>query len=265
MALDRLSLAAKLRLLTTGSVLLTTALVLGVATYRTVSDRFGRLEHKGETLANMVAQNSEFALYTRNTEALRQIAHGLRADSEVAYVRFIGPSGEVVLAESLLPETGGSRVVDVTVSVGGASSAAAGLLSDDVMGQAAGTRAAGTVQLGLSEEETRRELAAFLREAVLAALVVSLLGVLLANLLVRRISAPIDKLVAATQAVARGQLDVEIESGGADEVGVLARVLPRHARAPARLPVGGRGVPARSGAEGRGAHQPARGDDAGGP
>jgi signal transduction histidine kinase/DNA-binding response OmpR family regulator/HPt (histidine-containing phosphotransfer) domain-containing protein len=107
--------------------------------------------------------------------------------------------------------------------VGGSSSAAAGLLSDDVISQAAAPRAAGAVQLGLSEEQTRGELAAFLSDAVLAALVVVLLGVLLANLLVRRISAPIDKLVAATQAVAQGQLEVEIVSDGADEVGVLAR------------------------------------------
>jgi signal transduction histidine kinase/CheY-like chemotaxis protein/HPt (histidine-containing phosphotransfer) domain-containing protein len=246
MPLGNLSLAAKLRLLTTGSVLLTTLLVLGVATYRTVSDRFDRLARKGQTLAHMIAQNSEFAVYTQNADALRQIAHGLRADSEVAYVRFIGDSGKVIFAETLLPgyqlptggpaalgsagdsrvlaDSRGSRVVDVTVAVGGAGSAAASMLSDDVMGQtAAAPRSAGAVQLGLSEEQTRRELADFLREAVLAAVVVSLVGVLLANLLVRRISAPVDKLVGATQAIARGQLEVEIDVAGGDEIGVLAR------------------------------------------
>ena len=247
MPIGRLSLAAKLRLLATGSVLLTTLLVLGVAAYRTVSDRFDRLAQKGETLAHMVAQNSEFAVYTRNAQALRQIAHGLKADSEVAYVRFLGRDGGQLFAEALLPgyelppaahatgparagtedqkvltRPGGPRVVDVTVPVGGSGSAG-GLLSDDVMGQSSAPLAAGWVQLGLSEEQTRLELQGFLREAALAALVVSLVGVLLANVLVRRISAPIAKLVGATQAVARGQLDVEIESGGGDEIGVLAR------------------------------------------
>jgi signal transduction histidine kinase/CheY-like chemotaxis protein len=248
MLLGRLSLAAKLRLLTTGSVLLTTLLVLGVATYRTVSDRFDRLASKGATLAHMVAQNSEFALYTQNRDALRQIAHGLKADSEVAYVRFLGGDGQVIFGEALLPGhripeaagpagsdarsldaagseigSGAARVVDVTVAVGGAASAAAGMLADDVMSQSGGTHSAGTVQLGLSEEKTRRELADFLREAVLVAAAVCLVGVLLANLLIRRISAPVDKLVGATQAVARGQLEVEIDAGGNDEIGVLAR------------------------------------------
>ncbi len=246
MPIGRLSLAAKLRLLTTGSVLLTTLFVLGAASYRTVSDRFDRLAHKGETLAHMVAQNSEFAVYTQNGEALRQIAHGLKADSDVAYVRFLGADGKELFAEALLSNselpaspaarapaqgdldepkvvsrTDGARVVDVMVAVGGAGSA--GLLSDDVMGQGSGPQSAGWVQLGLSEAQTRRELQSFLREAALAALVVSLVGVLLANLLVRRISAPIAKLVGATQAVARGQLDVEIEANGADEIGGLGR------------------------------------------
>ncbi len=246
MPIGRLSLAAKLRLLTTGSVLLTTLFVLGAATYRTISDRFDRLAHKGETLAHMVAQNSEFALYTQNADALKQIAHGLRADSDVAYVRFLGADGaqlfaETLLADSELPPTpathapahgelaaprvvsrpDGARMVDVMVAVGGA--ATGGLLSDDVMGQSSAPQTAGWVQLGLSEAQTRRELQSFLREAALASLVVSLVGVLLANVLVRRISAPIAKLVGATQAVARGQLDVEIEAGGADEIGGLGR------------------------------------------
>ncbi len=247
MVIGRLSLAAKLRLLTTGTVLLTTLLVLGVAAYRTVNDRFERLSRKGETLAHMVAQNSEFAVYTQNAGALRQIAHGLRADSEVAYVRFLGGGRNQLYAEALLPgyqlpplaaasgrreedredpealsSAGGPRVVEVTVPVGGAG-AGGGLLSDDVMGQSSAAAAAGWVQLGLSEEQTRHELQGSLREAALAALMVSLVGVLLANLLVRRISAPIAKLVGATQAVARGQLDVEIDTRGGDEIGVLAR------------------------------------------
>ena len=126
--------------------------VLGVAAYRTVSDRFDRLSRKGETLAHMVAQNSEFAVYTQNADALRQIAQGLRADSEVAYVRFLGGrrtralrrgAAARIRAAALLhglPRTAAGhragtdrpsrpasqRVVDVTVPVGGAARRPAG-------------------------------------------------------------------------------------------------------------------------------------------
>jgi two-component system, sensor histidine kinase and response regulator len=246
MGFGRLGLASKLRLLTTGAVLLTTVLVLGVAVYRAVTDSFERLSRKGETLAHMVAQNSEFAVYTQNPGALNQITQSLRADSEVAYVRFVAGNGRQLFAETLLegyrlppqPSTtgashrsearvqvltqeNGARVVEVVVPVGGASDGG-GLLSGDVMSQTSPDQAAGLLQLGLSEELTRRELQGFLREATLAAIVVALVGVLLANLMVRRISAPIGKLVMATQAVARGQLDAQIDAGAQDEIGVLA-------------------------------------------
>ncbi|HEY8257533.1 MAG TPA: response regulator [Gemmatimonadales bacterium] len=249
MPLPRLSLASKLRLLTTGSVVATTLVVLGVAVTRAISDSAERLSRKGETLAHMVAQSSEFALYTQNADGLRQISQSLRADSEVAYVRFLGSDGREIYGEALLPgvelpkgvvpslasdgskraprvrhtaSMGGPRVLEMVAPVGGASSAGSAMLSGDVMGESAPSRAVGSVQIGLSEELTRRELRGFLSDAVLSALVVILLGVLFANLLIRRIFAPIGTLVTATQAVARGQLEVKIEPGGRDEIGVLA-------------------------------------------
>ena len=100
----RMTLAAKLRLLTTGAVLLTTLLVLTIAVTRTITDSYQRLSRKGDTLAQMVAQNSEFAVYTQDVEALRKITQGLRADAEVAYVRFIAADGRTLLQEVLLPD-----------------------------------------------------------------------------------------------------------------------------------------------------------------
>ena len=96
-----LSVANKLRMLTVGAVLLTTLALLGVP--RTVTVSFERLSRKGETLGRIIAENSEFAVYTQNVAALRQIAQGLRADPEVAYVRFVGTDGRVLLENALLP------------------------------------------------------------------------------------------------------------------------------------------------------------------
>jgi signal transduction histidine kinase/CheY-like chemotaxis protein len=240
----RWGVAAKLRLLTVGTVVVTALLLLGTALPTTIAASYARLARKGETLGRMVAENSEFALYTRNLDALRQIAHGLRKDAEVAYVRFVGPDGAVLLEDALLPgvvlppwtarasgrrpptpadpaTTTRSRAgfVDVAIPVGGGSG---GLLVGDVLSEGAGIPATGYVQLGLSKEPTRREVQGFIREAALAALLVLLVAVLIANLLVRRISAPIGSLVSATQAVAGGRLDVKIPVQGNDEIGVLA-------------------------------------------
>ena len=158
-----LSLAAKLRLLTTGAVLLTTLSVLGVAANRAISDSAERLSRKGQTLGLMIAQNSEFAVYTQNADALRQIAQGLRADPEVAYVRFQAADGHELHAEVLLsgyelppfsrglpgaagalgaagadrpPSGRGSAWSRRWRGSVGAEATAGGLLSGDVMGQA---------------------------------------------------------------------------------------------------------------------------------
>ncbi|HTC24060.1 MAG TPA: response regulator [Gemmatimonadales bacterium] len=240
-----LSVAAKLRMLTVGAVLLTTLALLALAVPRTVTVSFERLSRKGETLGRIVAENSEFAVYTQNLSALRQVAQGLRADPEVAYVRFVGTDGRVLLEDALLPgvklppwhepkdagpehahwvkldESSDAGFVDVALAVGGKQNPS--LLSGDVMSEgSSGTSPVGHVQLGLSEELTRRELRDFVTEAALAALALLLLAVLIANVLVRRISAPIGALVSATQAVAGGRLDVDIPIKGHDEIGVLA-------------------------------------------
>jgi signal transduction histidine kinase/CheY-like chemotaxis protein/HPt (histidine-containing phosphotransfer) domain-containing protein len=239
-----LSVANKLRMLTVGAVLLTTLALLALAVPRTVTVSFERLSRKGETLGRIVAENSEFAVYTQNLSALRQIAQGLRADPEVAYVRFVGTDGRVLLEDALLPgvklppwrepsdpgegharslklDQESAGFVDVSLAVGGKQSP--GLLSGDVMSEGGGAATpVGHVQLGLSEELTRQELHDFVTEAGLASLALLLLAILIANVLVRRISAPIGSLVSATQAVAGGRLDVDIAIKGQDEIGVLA-------------------------------------------
>ena len=236
MRIGALSLAAKLRLLTTGAVLLTTLSVLGIAVSRAISDSSERLARKGQTLGRVIAQNSEFAVYTRNTEVLRQIAQALRADPEVAYIRFQEANGHELHSEVLLPgyelppfsrglpRTPGISTQQVQIvhrsARDGVIEARAHVGGADAL---PGPRSIGLVQIGLSEESTRSELRDFLRSATLAALLVTGVGILLANVLLRRISAPIGALVQATEAVARGDLEVQIEAGGSPEIAVLAR------------------------------------------
>jgi len=230
-----LTLATKLRLLAVGAVVLTTLLLLSLAVSHTASVSYDRLAKKGETLGRIVAENSEFAVYTQNLPALRQVAQGLRADPEVAYVRFVGTDGRVLFEDAMLPGVtlpawragapaapGDSTpgFIDVTLTVGGRHGA--GLLSGDVLSDGGGSQPPGHVELGLSEEVTRSELHDFIVTACLTALAVLLLGVLAANVLVRRITAPVSALVSATQVVAGGRLDVEIANRGNDEIGVLA-------------------------------------------
>src|SRR2546425_4871113 len=90
-------LATKFNALIVASILATT-LGTGALTVREeIAANFRQLLSDGAALAAMVSQNSEYALYTENRDALRQVASGLDAYPSVAYVRFAdqgGRSGE---------------------------------------------------------------------------------------------------------------------------------------------------------------------------
>src|SRR2546427_10787634 len=80
------------------AAILATSLGTGALTVREeIAANFRQLLSDGAALAAMVSQNSEYALYTENRDALRQVASGLNAYPSVAYVRFADPGGRGLL------------------------------------------------------------------------------------------------------------------------------------------------------------------------
>src|SRR3989442_15071247 len=86
-------LATKFNALIVASILATT-LGTGALTVREeIAANFRQLLSDGAALAAMVSQNSEYALYTENREALRQVASGPGAHPAGPYVRFADRGG----------------------------------------------------------------------------------------------------------------------------------------------------------------------------
>src|SRR5436309_15531664 len=86
-------LATKFNTLIVASVLATT-LGTGALTVREeIAANFRQLLSDGPALAATVSQNSEYALYTENRHALRQVASRLDAYPPRAYVRFAERGG----------------------------------------------------------------------------------------------------------------------------------------------------------------------------
>src|SRR5574341_852371 len=187
---SRLGLRDRIQLLTLGAALVTAGGMLGFGVSVTLRETRTRLMDKGRVLAAMVARNGEFGVYTSNAAELEGIVAGLRADPEVAYVRFVGaggatllavplqgrdsvpplrpvPSGLPLPAAMLVPGRGGAGViVDVVAPVGGAGAPGGGLLADDPLAPAvssAPARAA-LVQPGLSSQSIRAAVRRFLAE-----------------------------------------------------------------------------------------------------
>jgi len=81
----------------------------------------------------------------------------------------------------------------------------------------------GSVKIGLSMEETQREIRNTRMLLLLIGFVSLLGGILGATWLSRRITTPIEKLVDGTKHISRGEFDLMIDIDSQDEIGNLAR------------------------------------------
>jgi len=81
----------------------------------------------------------------------------------------------------------------------------------------------GIVRIGLSENGLQKAVWQMTRNLLLIALFVSSLGLVAAVLLTRVLTKPIQQLVALTQRVAAGELDVQMSVSPGDEIGILAQ------------------------------------------
>jgi signal transduction histidine kinase/CheY-like chemotaxis protein/HPt (histidine-containing phosphotransfer) domain-containing protein len=235
-------LAAKFNALIVVSILATT-LGMGALTVREeIAANVRQVFSDGAALAAMVSQNSEYALYTENRDALQQVASGLNAYPSVAYVRFADRQGRSLLErvfhsiglpplahhgrrvegteatiEEFRDRLDDSAYFDVLVPVHGANRGGEESLFPDAAPPAA-AEIIGYVQLGLSQEGMRQRLRALLLHAAASAAICVLFGVGATVLLTRKITSPIHSLVQASRAVAEGRLDSTIEVNSRDEL-----------------------------------------------
>jgi len=210
---QRFGLAAKFNVLVVVSILATTLGMGALIVREEIAANVQQLQSDGAALATMVSQNSEYALYTQNRDALQQIAAGLGAYPAVAYVRFADRDGRSLLervfrsiglpgfqhhadkvqgTEATVGEyrdrMDGSAFVDFLIPVHGAGSGGeASLFPEAPAGPAAG-EVIGYVQLGFSQELMRQRLRALLMHAAASAAICVLFGVTATILLIRKIN-----------------------------------------------------------------------------
>jgi signal transduction histidine kinase/CheY-like chemotaxis protein/HPt (histidine-containing phosphotransfer) domain-containing protein len=202
----------------------------------------------GEAIARIVSENSEYAVYTQNPDALSQVTHSLKVYPYVVYVRFADKRGKTLLEKNMRPDVtlppmhqhrqfvansnvqiaevaGDShdvRYMDFLVPVTAAAATDPAAMSLEI-GSGPGQREIiGYLQIGLSQEASQRQIEAFTLVAVLSTTVFVLLGVSITILLTRRITSPIRDLAQATRAVADGNLDHHIVIRTRDEIHDLA-------------------------------------------
>ena len=245
-ALRRPGLARKFILLT-GAMILATALllllfVLAIAREHTYRELLGH----GRSVAAIMAQHSEFGIYTEDRSTLDQIVNSLGADPDVAYAAVLNrtgrtlaqisktpgwtvpppvlptdPAGPPSHRDSVCPENGMAYIdlVAAVVPPSVGESDGAGLF-DGVRGPEGPI---GYVRLVLSQAQLQKTRKAFLAYAVAITGLLILVGIALTVWMTRRIIRPVQTLNRAALALSEGRMDAPIALGSRDEIGELAR------------------------------------------
>lgn len=243
----RMGLIAKFNFLTITLILLTSLGIAAFEIHHKKAEMYGELLHRGRITAAMVAQNSEYAIYTENQDALQKIVDSLQVDTDIAYVAILNNQKQVlaqkvtnpqvqipsfsetmlalnsdILVENILNEGDRKPYIDISAPVISAPKGDTAGLFLETQTPSPQPTLIGYIQLGLSEDRMRQTVQEFLSSIFWLTAFVALLGVIVTILMTRQIASPIKELVSVTHDIAEGNLEHEVEITYSDEISDLA-------------------------------------------
>ncbi len=252
----RMGLLTKLNLLTIGLIFVTAFATTGFYVWQQWRDENIDLRQRGAATLAMLAELSEFGLYSNNRAYLEAILDSLSTEGDIAYAIVVDRKGEPVAtrriadalgtaglpatsANPLLPAPGTTATLELTIRgrsyveliapVGGTKIATAmglgqGPPEPAAEGAAPGpaaTQPTGYIRLGITfdrqQQQFRKHLVGAL--SVIALLIGLTIGATF--LLTRGLVAPMHRLMRAARAVGAGKLDVFVPASSSDELGLL--------------------------------------------
>jgi len=241
----QLSLGTKFNLLIIFVILLTSTGIAAYVVHIEIINRRTELLNHGLSIATVVAENSEYGIYTENRETLEEILDGLLKDETVLYAAILDRNFRPLHSRSWiskenipdifpLDERGSSgptrwqifvdqknrQYLDLLTPVFSLSGdESAGIFSD----RNGREKIIGYIRLGLDQENLRRQLHRFILTTVLLTLFLILLGTLLSLLLTRKITAPLRRLAGIAHDISQGELDHRVQADGSRELDELSQ------------------------------------------
>ena len=249
----RSGLLAKLNLLTVGLTALTALVLSGYYLWQQWEGESRELKQRAQTVLAVLADLTEFGVYTSDRASVEQALAGLASDPDVAYAIVLDPrmqpvaerrfgaapvgaqipplpagiaalqAGEV---RELAPVIGGRRFLELMAPIGAAPSSTARAIGDAAAEGAARptgieSGAIGYVRLGMSYARQRDAMLAQALGTLTVVLLLTVVAVIASLLLTRRLVAPMRRLMRAARAVGAGRLDVYVPPSSSDELGIL--------------------------------------------
>ena len=244
---NKLSLTAKFNLLTSVLILVTSMGISFFLVRTELTNYYSDLIKHGETVADTTAKKCAFGIYTEDRESLLKIADSLSGIADIAYLAVLRSDRQPIVFKGFQPalelpdypfisEQGASNSThaDVINKQDGQHyteiyfpvvSNISGDISNlqpkgpDVLSK---PKVIGYLRLALSQEGLRQRIRQLLFSTVLFTTLLVLLGISLTLLMTKKITLPLMKLKEATQEIAQGKFDAQIELSSDDEIADLA-------------------------------------------
>lgn len=238
-----LKLGAKFNLLTITLILVTAVVVGGYLVKSGIEQRRNAMEVYGRSIISIIAQNSEYALYTEDQSALQQLVENLIRDPDVAYVTVYSSEKLVLLARSGVafhPPTAfpfvefkrgepplATKIRDAsgTLSYLDLISPVYSLPDDDISGLFPGENHVdsplGYVRIGLTYAHLNEAILTLVVRTLLFTLGVVIVGIILTLIVSRKIVAPIQRFATIAHKISQGDLDQVVVVRSGDEIAGL--------------------------------------------
>lgn len=220
----------KLTLLIEGIIVLLVVCTGIITTYREKTALENELYKRGLALATDLAEFATSPLLSRDLPTLRRFVNHSMAQDYVQYVILTDPQGRIVM-HSNLSEVGKQLDDDpapnrswnrAAISVFTRLPEANEMHCDlSVQVMVAGTNL-GTVRLGYSYQAVEKEIAKARQQIVYIGLFTIVIGGVAAYLLASFIATPVKRIIMATEAVADGNLNPDLQIRRSDEIGTLS-------------------------------------------
>jgi signal transduction histidine kinase len=239
-------ITSKFNLLSVSLILISSLGIAGFILHRDVRNQYADLLEHGRSVAFILAQNSEYGIYTENQDYLGHLLGSALSDQHVAYAAVYSADHRILISRSLNPNLSidnaisdldrdlgrrngegrfvktpdGNEYTDIVVPV--LISPGNVLIAEESPAASEYEALIGYVRVGLSHQVFRARLNAFLLSGILFTLGVLLVGSIITIILSRQIVSPITRLARVATEVSDGNLDHHIEIRTNDEVAELS-------------------------------------------
>jgi signal transduction histidine kinase/CheY-like chemotaxis protein len=242
----RISLLAKFNLLTISLIVLTALAIASYVINNVIDDKTEELIADGISLISIMADNSEYAIYTQDEASLNQLTESAFSNKDIAYVAVHNKHHKSIATKKIdqsivIPlnmEGRGENTAD-HIYYNDYSDPATGLLliifSTPVMNkpqvgidqlffdqQNTEPQIIGYIHLGLSKENLQIRIQKFIISILVFTFLLVASGALITVMMTKKIAATIKNLARVAIDISQGNLDHQLEVQGNDEVADLS-------------------------------------------